>query len=138
MKRSGMLAVAIFALIVTPAAAQVKFSAAPILQSGTTAGGTSIAYPKTDSAEVTALVLDIGPGGETGRHMHPYPTFVYVLEGAIDVQMDGGSVHSYKAGESFLEVLNTWHNGKNIGTTPAKVLVVFAGVRGKPNLVRPQ
>ena len=83
-------------------------------------------------------MLAIGPGGETGRHMHPYPTFVYVLEGAIDVEMDGGVVHSYKAGDSFLEVVNTWHNGKNKGTTPAKVLVVFAGVLGKPNLVRPQ
>ena len=138
MKHSGILAVAVLGLIATPAAAQVKFSATPVLQSGTTAGGASIAYPKTDSAEVTALVLDIGPGGETGRHMHPYPTLVYVLEGAIDVEMDGGVVHTYKAGDSFLEAVNTWHNGKNNGTTPAKVLVVFAGVHGKPNLVRPQ
>jgi len=138
MKHPSILAVAVLGLIATPAAAQVKFAANPVLQSGTTAGGTSIAYPKTDSAEVTALVLDIGPGGETGRHMHPYPTFVYVLEGAIDVAMDGGAVHSYKAGESFLEAVNAWHNGKNNGTTPAKVLVVFAGVHGKPNLVRPQ
>ena len=138
MKQPGILAVAVLGLIATPAAAQVKFSATPVLQSGTTAGGASIAYPKTDSAEVTALVLDIGPGGETGRHMHPYPTFVYVLEGAIDVEMDGGMVHTYRAGDSFLEVLNTWHNGKNKGTTPAKVLVVFAGVHAKPNLVRPQ
>jgi len=138
MKHPSILAVAVLGLIATPAAAQVKFAAKPVLQSGTTAGGTSIAYPKTDSAEVTALVLDIGPGGETGRHMHPYPTFVYVLEGAIDVAMDGGAVRSYKAGDSFLEAVNAWHNGKNNGTTPAKVLVVFAGVHGKPNLVRPQ
>ena len=138
MKQPGILAMAVLGIIATPAAAQVKFSYAPVLQSGTTAGGKSIAYPKTDSAEVTALMLDIGPGGETGRHMHPYPTFVYVLEGAIDVAMDGGVVHSYKAGDSFLEVVNTWHNGKNKGTTPAKVLVVFAGVHGKSNLVRPQ
>ena len=138
MKQPGILVIAILGLIATPAAAQVKFSYAPVLQSGTTAGGVAIAYPKTDSAEVTALMLDIGPGGETGRHMHPYPTFVYVLEGAIDVAMDGGVVHSYKAGDSFLEVVNTWHNGKNKGTTSAKVLVVFAGVHGKPNLVRPQ
>lgn len=137
MKHPGILAVAVLGLIVTPAAAQVKFSATPVLQSGTTAGGTPIAYPKTDSAEVTALLLDIGPGGETGRHMHPYPAFVYVLEGAIDVEMDGGMVHTYKAGGSFIEVVNIWHNGKNPGTTPAKVLVVFAGVHGKPNLVRP-
>ena len=138
MKNPGILALAVLSLLATSAAAQVKFSATPVLQSGTTAGGTAIAYPKTDSAEVTALVLDIGPGGETGRHMHPYPTFVYVLDGAIDVEMDGGMVHTYRAGDSFLEVLNTWHNGKNKGTTPAKVLVVFAGVHAKPNLVRPQ
>ena len=138
MKQPGILAMAVLGIIATPAAAQVKFSYTPVLQSGTTAGGKSIAYPKTDSAEVTALMLEIGPGGETGRHMHPYPTFVYVLEGAIDVDMDGGRAHSYKAGDSFLEVLNTWHNGKNNGTTPAKVLVVFTGVHGKPNVVRPQ
>ena len=138
MKQPGILAVAVLGLIASPAAAQGKASYTPILQSGITAGGASIAYPKTDSAEVTAMVIDIGPGGETGRHMHPYPTFVYVLEGAINVEMDGGVVHSYKAGDSFLEVVKTWHNGKNKGTTRAKVLVVFAGVHGKPNLVRPQ
>ena len=138
MKQPGILVVAVVGLIATPASAQVQFSATPVLQSRATAGGTPIAYPKTDSAEVTALLLDIGPGGETGRHMHPYPAFVYVLEGAIDVEMDGGIVHTYKAGGSFIEVVNIWHNGKNRGTTPAKVLVVFAGVHGKPNLVRPE
>jgi quercetin dioxygenase-like cupin family protein len=138
MKQTGFLAIAVAGLLATPATAQVKFSATSVLQSGATIGGVPIAYPKTDSAEVTALRLEISPGGETGRHMHPYPTFVYVLEGAIDVEMDGGKVHSYKAGDSFLEVVNTWHNGKNRGTIPAKTLVVFAGVHGKPNLVRPQ
>ena len=138
MKQTGILAVAVAGLMATPAVAQVKFSATPILQGGATVGGASIAYPKTDSAELTAVRLDIGPGGETGRHMHPYPTFVYVLEGAIEVEMDGGMVHSYKAGDSFLMVVNTWTNAKNKGPMPAKVLVVYVGVHGKPNLVRPQ
>jgi quercetin dioxygenase-like cupin family protein len=70
--------------------------------------------------------------------MHPYPTLVYVLEGAIEVAMDGGMVHSYKAGDSFLMVVNTWTNAKNKGTMPARVLVIYVGVHGKPNLVRPQ
>jgi quercetin dioxygenase-like cupin family protein len=138
MKETGILAVAVAGLMATPAAAQVKFSATPLLQSGATAGGAAIAYPKTDSAELSAVRLDIGPGGETGRHMHPYPTLVHVLEGAIEVEMDGGIVHSYKAGDSFLMVVNTWTNAKNNGTMPAKMLVVFVGVHGKPNLVRPQ
>ena len=138
MKQTRILAVAVAGLMATPAAAQVKFSSTPVLQSRATVGGASIAYPKTDSAELTAVRLDIGPGGETGRHMHPYPTLVYVLEGAIDVETDGGIVHSYKAGDSFLMVVNTWTNAKNSGTMPAKMLVVFVGVHGKPNLVRPQ
>ncbi len=124
-------------LVAAPAAAQVNFKATPILQSGVTVSGATLSYPKTDSAEVTALLLEIGPGGETGRHMHPNPTFVYMLEGAIDVDMDGGMPHTYKAGDSFIEVVNTWHNGKNKGTMPAKILVVFSGVKGKPNLIRP-
>jgi len=138
MKQTGILAVAVAGLMATPAVAQVKFSATPILQGGATVGGASIAYPKTDSAELTAVRLDIGPGGETGRHMHPYPTLVYVLEGAIDVQMDGGMVHSYEAGDSFLMAVNTWTNARTKGPMPAKVLVVYVGVHGKPNLVRPQ
>ncbi len=137
MKTAGLLALATTVLAVAPISAQVNFKATPILQSSTTSMGAPIAYPKTGKPEVTALLFEIGPGGESGRHMHPNPTFVYVLDGAIDVEMDGGMVHTYTAGDSFLEVLNTWHNGKNKGTTPAKVLVVFAGVKGKPNLVRP-
>ncbi len=138
MKLPGLLAAAVLGLIATPAAAQVKFTYTPILQSGATVAGVPIAYPKTDSAEVTALRVDVGPGGETGRHIHPFPTFVYVLEGAINVEVDGGAARSYKAGDSFLEVVNTWHNGKNSGTTTAKLLVVFVGVHGKPGMVRAQ
>lgn len=69
--------------------------------------------------------------------MHPYPTFVYVLAGAIEVEMDS-TVHSYRAGDSFLMVVNTWTNARNTGTTPARVLVVYVGVHGHPNLVRPR
>lgn len=131
-----VLTAVVAALCAAPLTAQVKFSSTPILQSSVTNAGGPISYPATDSAEVTALRVDIGPDGETGRHMHLYPAFVYVLEGAIDVEIEGGGSHSYKAGDSFVEAVDAWHNGKNRGSTPAKLLVVFAGVRGKPNLVR--
>jgi hypothetical protein len=35
-------------------------------------------------------------------------------------------------------VVNTWHNGKNNGTAPVKILAVFSGAAGQPNLVRPE
>jgi len=138
MKHAAIIAIAVAGLIALPAAAQVKFSSTPILQTGATVGGAAIAYPNSDGAELTAVRLEIGPGGETGRHMHPYPTLVYVLEGTIEVEMDSGMVRSYKAGDSFLMVVNTWTNARNKGSVPAKVLVVYIGVHGKPNLVRPK
>jgi quercetin dioxygenase-like cupin family protein len=136
MIRRGFLAGVVAALLAAPLAAQVEFSSTPILQSSVTNAGGPITYPVTDSAEVTALRVDIGPDGETGRHMHLTPAFVYVLEGAIDVEIEKGGSHSYKAGDSFVEAIQAWHNGKNRGSTPARLLVVFAGVRGKPNMVR--
>jgi quercetin dioxygenase-like cupin family protein len=136
MIQRGFFAAVVAALLATPLTAQVKFSSTPILQANVTNAGGPITYPATDSAEVTALRVDIGPGGETGRHMHLSPAFVYVLEGAIDVEIEGRRGHSYKAGDSFVEAIDMWHNGKNRGSTSAKLLVVFVGVRGKPNLVR--
>lgn len=100
MKSTGILAFAAAIFTVFPAAAQTNFTATPILQSGATIHDAPIAYPETDSPEITALLVEIGPGGESGRHMHPNPTFVYVLEGTLDVEMEGMS-HSYKAGDAF-------------------------------------
>ncbi len=138
MKRVTIVVLAATALVAIPCAAQVDFKAMPVLQTSATVAGTPLAYPVTKTPEITGLLLEIGPGGETGRHMHPYPTFVYLLEGSIVVEADGRPIHSYKAGDAFLEVQNTWHNGKNTGKVPAKILVVFAGVKGQPNLVRPK
>ena len=41
---------------------------------------------------VTARV-DIGPGVESGRHMHPGEEFGYVLEGALQLEIDGRVLH---------------------------------------------
>lgn len=136
MRATGLLALATLLFAAVPTAAQVNFKATPLLQSGTTVHGKPIAYPQTEKPEITALILEIGPGGETGRHMHPNPTFVHVLEGTLEVEMEGTS-QSFKGGDAFLEEVNTWHNGKNTGKTPTKVLVVFSGAAGEPNLVRP-
>src|SRR5713226_623580 len=46
MKQLGMLAVTVLGLLATPAAAQMKASYTPILQSGTTVAGVGITYPK--------------------------------------------------------------------------------------------
>jgi quercetin dioxygenase-like cupin family protein len=127
-----------FIFIGFPVLAQQGFKANPVVKSAITLSSQKIEYPKTDKPEISALQIEIEPGGESGRHMHPVPTFVYVLEGVLTVEMDDGSRHEFQAGKGFLEVTNTWHNGKNMGKSPLKFLVVFTGEEGKPTLLRPE
>lgn len=117
--------------------AQQGFKATPVLKASTTVGGQKIQYPTTDKPEIVSVLAEIAPGGETGRHMHPVPLYVHVLEGTLTVEIEGVGRRDFPAGTGFLEVVNTWHNGKNLGGVPVKFLVVFVSEEGKQNLVRP-
>jgi quercetin dioxygenase-like cupin family protein len=109
-----------------------------VLKGGTTIAGQKIEYPNTDKAEMVSVIIEIQPGRESGRHMHPVPTYVHVLQGTLTVEFEDGSRQTFEAGKGLLEVVNKWHNGKNLGDVPLKVLVVFAGEEGKPNLIQPE
>lgn len=50
---------------------------------------------------------------ETGWHLHPAPSFAFVLEGALAVQLKDGQIKKLKAGEAFAEVVDVLHNGRN-------------------------
>jgi len=103
----------------------------PLLKTTTSWNGQPLAYP-TEPAEVTGLLVEIAPGGETGWHKHPVPSFALVLEGTLEVTLQDGSVNHLEAGEALAEVVNTLHNGRNVGTVPAKLAVFYTGVRGQP------
>jgi quercetin dioxygenase-like cupin family protein len=138
MKQIGLFSVFAFLLtfLTAPVWAAEGIKITTVMQASETLLGQKIAYPKTDKAEMTALLVEMEPGTEVGLHMHPVPLVVYVLEGTLDVEMSDGSKHQIEAGKAFLEVVNTWHNGLNKGKTPLKFFVVFAGVQGKENLIR--
>ena len=79
--------------------------------------------PEIKGSQMNLWVADIAPGGETGRHTHPTPRFVYVLEGTVTLEMDDKSSQTFKAGQAFVEMPNMVHNFKNASTTePAKGL----------------
>jgi len=109
-----------------------------VMKSSTTISGQKIEYPKTDKAEMASVLVEIQPGKENGRHMHSVPTYVHVLEGTMTVEFEDGSRQTFQAGSGFLEVVKTLHSAKNLGEVPLRLLVVFAGEEGKPNLIRPE
>ncbi len=112
---------------------------AKLLKKSTVTGnGEKIAYPLTDRAEVTAMTVDLAPGAETGWHKHPVPVYAYVISGNLSVELEDGKLLSFSAGEAIIEVVNTMHNGKNIGTEPVKLAVFYLGAEGTPIVIKPE
>ncbi|HSF34346.1 MAG TPA: cupin domain-containing protein [Candidatus Tectomicrobia bacterium] len=82
--------------------------------------------------EVIMYRAEAIPGGVAGRHYHPGPELVYVLEGALVLEPDGQPPITLKAGESAHMPAKHIHNAKNASTTaPVKVLVFLVGEKGQ-------
>lgn len=97
------------------------------------ADGLPIHYLQTDRPEVTALLVEIPPGAETGWHRHPVPVYAYLLQGSIEVESATGDKHTYHAGEAIVEMVGTPHNGINRGTEPVRIVAFYTGEQGLPN-----
>jgi quercetin dioxygenase-like cupin family protein len=110
------------------------FKTQPLLKTGQTRDNEPIVYPM-GKPEIISVIGTIEPGGRTPLHEHPVPTYVYVLEGEVELQSHGGQPHKYKVGEAYIEALNRKHQLFNKGNVPAKVLVVFVGEEGKPTTI---
>lgn len=80
---------------------------------------------------VTARV-DIGPGVESGRHMHPGEEFGYVLEGALQLEIDGSALQTFKAGDVFFVPAGVVHNGRNAGSVKTTFIGTYVVEIGKP------
>ena len=118
------------------ASGPVGLTLKPVLQTTTTISGQPLQFPQADG-EFTAVIAEVAPGGQVGRHMHPVPLFVYILEGTLTIDMEAHGTHVFKAGQGFAEIVHSWHNGRNLEDKPARFLIVFAGRKGTPNLIRP-
>ena len=87
-------------------------------------------YPQ-GKAEITGMIIEIAPGGETGWHLHPAPSFGMVLQGEIEVRLKDGRTKRTKEGTALAEVINVLRNGRNTGLVPAKLVVFYAGSVGQ-------
>lgn len=129
-----LCAAAAMALAAMPAQAQLApapVKAMPLLKTDRSWDGTALAYP-AGPAEVTALLIEVAPGAETGWHLHPVPSFAYVLEGELEIRLRTGQSQRLAAGQALAEVVDTAHNGRNPGTVPTRLVVFYIGTPTRP------
>ena len=129
-------------LLIVPPAIAADYSSgvtAKVLQkTSVTGNGQKITYPLTDKAEVTAMTVDLAPGAETGWHQHPVPVYAYVVAGNLSVELEDGRQLDFKSGDAIIEVVDTLHNGRNMGAEPVKLAVFYLGAEGTPNVIKPE
>ena len=108
----------------------------PLLRTTTTSAGQPIVYPKAADPEVTALLVEIPAGAETGWHRHPFPCYAYIISGEIFVDVQGGTTNHFTAGQAFAESVDMLHNGRNPGPEPVRLVMFVTGEKGEPFTVR--
>jgi quercetin dioxygenase-like cupin family protein len=106
-----------------------------VLKAQTSWDGNPIVYPQ-GKPEITGMIVEIAPGGETGWHLHPVNSFGVLLEGELEVVLKNGSSKRLMAGDALAEVANISHNGRSVGAVPAKIIVFYVGEVGQTLSIR--
>ena len=136
--RQGLLALSALASIAGahPAFAKDIYPRVqPLLSTSRTVIGERIAYPTGAPAKVTAVIVTLRPGEQTGWHRHGVPLYGYVLEGELTVDYGVHGKRVYRKGDSLMEAIGAPHNGHNTGKGVMRVMAVFMGAEGRPNTV---
>ncbi len=118
------------ALVAQAPKAPPAVTSTTLLKTTTTWNGAPIIYSKSGSPEIQSVVVEIPAGAATAWHLHPVNNIAYVLEGNLRLELDNGTTKVFHAGESFAEVVNTWHRGTNLGEGPVRILVIYLGEVG--------
>jgi len=86
--------------------------------------------------ELAMIAIEYPPGSVDPVHTHHAQALVYVLEGAIVMQVRGGTPVTLTAGQTFYEGPDDVHViGRNASqTAPAKFLVFLVKDKGAPIL----
>jgi len=86
----------------------------------------------TPGWEAVLMRAEFDPKAQVGKHTHPGNEVAYILEGELELSVEGQSPKNLKKGESFSLAANTVPWAKNVAKGPTKVLVTYIIEKGKP------
>lgn len=100
-------------------------------------GSTLPAYP-SGQPQITIVRYQFAPGAVLPVHKHPVINAGVMLKGELAVKTDNGEVLNLKAGDTIVELVDQWHEGRNNGTEMAELIIVYAGTPDLPLAIRQQ
>ena len=101
------------------------FTITPLLQS---------TFGDDASKDAVVLTVEIAPGKSTGRHTHPGDCYGAVVEGVVELHVEGREARWVSAGEAYHNPRGTIHEFRNIGEKPARLVNTMVVDKGKPRM----
>ena len=84
-----------------------------------------------DGYETVDVRVDLDAGTLVPRHTHPGIESSYVVEGQLELSVDGVGTRTFNAGDGFQVPTRVPHSGKN-GDKPTVLAVTYVVEKGKP------
>jgi quercetin dioxygenase-like cupin family protein len=82
--------------------------------------------------EAVIARVEIAPGAKAGRHTHPGDEISYVMDGELELMVEGKETRIVKAGEAFVIPAGVKHDARNPGSIPTKLLGIYVVEKGQP------
>ena len=94
------------------------------------------ALPGVAGKTVIIKHFELPPGHVGGKHLHPGPVYVYILEGALTIETEGRT-RTVSAGDLYKEPLSRVMQARNSSTNDGVKFVIFqVGDEGKPMMIK--
>lgn len=101
----------------------VGVTSKPLLRSSVSGDG---------AKESILLAVEFAPGATTGRHSHPGDEYAAVLQGTLELRLEGQEPRRVTAGEAYHNPQGVVHETRNVGDSVARTVATFVVEKGKP------
>lgn len=132
MEKTVILFVIIITMLISLAAATEAQTKVEVLAKTTKSwNGKELPRYSWGRPEITILRISIPPHTDLAWHEHPYINAGVMIYGELTVITEKHDTLHLHAGDPIVEVVDTWHFGKNEGDETVDIIVFYAGVKGK-------
>ncbi|MBQ4812551.1 cupin domain-containing protein [Pseudoalteromonas luteoviolacea] len=118
------------------AAQEKQVSVKTLVKTSQSWDGSSLPNYPNGTPEITVLDINIPAGTTLPLHFHPVINAGVLLSGNLKVTKPNGEVLMLKAGDPIVELVNKVHTGKALGDEDVRIIVFYAGEKGKPITVK--
>jgi quercetin dioxygenase-like cupin family protein len=88
-----------------------------------------------EDRELVLISVSLEPGASSPVHWHPGDCYATVIEGTIEVRVEGKEPRRLSAGEVQATQAKPLHQFTNVGDRPARLLTTLVVEKGKPRTV---